>query len=117
VDVKDQSTKKCVLCWSMLSCIQYGCSGFAELVRIDDVFDWISCMNDVRGTEWSDLIGQHTPVVSVLDWERNDVVSEKLASEEGEWFALEWLGMVVGNHLVGRTMFDFKFPFSIWSVK
>ena len=68
-------------------------------------------MNEVRGTECWDLIGQHTPAVISLGWERNDVVSEELSSQEVEWFALEWLGMVVGNHLVSGTIFHFNVSF------
>jgi len=42
---------------------------------------------------------------------RDDVVSEQLLSKEIEWFALEWLGMVVGNHFVGRTAVNFNVSF------
>jgi len=38
-------------------------------------------------------------------------MSEELLSKEREWFALEWLGMVVCNHLVGRTTFNFTVYF------
>jgi len=50
---------------------------------------------------------------TVFDWERNrdDVVSEELSTQEIEWFALEWLGMVVGNHFVGRTVVNFDVSF------
>ena len=71
----------------------------------------MSCVNEVRGTEWTYLIVQHTPAVISLDWERNDVPSEQLSSQEVEWFAFERLGMGAGNHLVGVTMFDFNVSF------
>jgi len=50
---------------------------------------------------------------TVLDGERNrdDVVSEELLMQEIEWFALEWLGVVVGNHFVGRAVLDFDVSF------
>jgi len=50
---------------------------------------------------------------TVGDWERNrdDVVSEEWSTQEIEWFALEWLGVVVGNHFVGRTVVDFDVSF------
>jgi len=32
-------------------------------------------------------------------------------SQEVEWFALEWLGMVIGNHFVGRTVVNFNLSF------
>jgi len=46
-------------------------------------------------------------------WERNgdDFVSEELSTQEVEWFALEWLGVVVGNHFVGRTAMNFDVSF------
>jgi len=49
----------------------------------------------------------------VFNGERNgdDVVSEQLSSQEVEWCALEWLGMVVGNHFVGRTVVNFNVSF------
>jgi len=34
-------------------------------------------------------------------------MSEQLSSQEIEWFALEWLGMVIGNHFVGMTVMNF----------
>jgi len=50
---------------------------------------------------------------TVVGCERNwdDVVSEELSTQEIEWFALEWLGMVVSNHFVGRTVVDFDVSF------
>jgi len=50
---------------------------------------------------------------TVVGCERNrdDVVSEELSTQEIEWFALEWLGMVVGNHFVGRTVVNFDVSF------
>jgi len=50
---------------------------------------------------------------TVCDWEwnRDDVVSEELLTQETEWFALEWLGVVVGNHFVGRRVVDFDVSF------
>ena len=50
---------------------------------------------------------------TVFDWEwnRDDVVSEELSTQEIEWFALEWLGVVVGNHFVGRTAVNFDVSF------
>jgi len=50
---------------------------------------------------------------TVFDWEwnRDDVVSEELSTQEIEWFALEWLGMAVGNHFVGRTVVNFDVSF------
>jgi len=38
-------------------------------------------------------------------------VSEELSTQEIEWFALEWLGVVVGNHFVGRTVVNFDVSF------
>jgi len=38
-------------------------------------------------------------------------MSEELSTQEIEWFALEWLGVVVGNHFVGRTVVDFDVSF------
>jgi len=38
-------------------------------------------------------------------------VSEQLLSQEIEGFALEWLGMVVGNHFVGGTAVNFDVSF------
>jgi len=50
---------------------------------------------------------------TVFDCERNwdDVVSEELSTQEIEWFALEWLGVVAGNHFVGRTVVNFDVSF------
>jgi len=45
------------------------------------------------------------------EWNRDDVVSEKLPLQEIEWFALERLGMVVGNHFGGRTVVNFDVSF------
>ena len=42
---------------------------------------------------------------------RDDVVSEQLSSQKIEWFALEWLGMIVGNHFVGRTVMNLDVSF------
>jgi len=38
-------------------------------------------------------------------------VSEELSTQEIEWFALEWLGVLVGNHFVGRTVVNFDVSF------
>jgi len=38
-------------------------------------------------------------------------MSEELSTQEIEWFALELLGVVVGNHFVGRTVVDFDVSF------
>jgi len=38
-------------------------------------------------------------------------VSEEHAAQEIEWFALEWLGVVVGNHFVRRTAVNFDVSF------
>jgi len=38
-------------------------------------------------------------------------MSEELSTQEIEWFALEWLGVVVRNHFVGRTVVDFDVSF------
>ena len=50
---------------------------------------------------------------TVVGCEQNwdDVVSEELSTQEIEWFALEWLGMVVGNHFVRRTVVNFDVSF------
>jgi len=38
-------------------------------------------------------------------------VSEELSTQEIEWFALEWLGVVVSDHFVGRTIVNFDVSF------
>ena len=38
-------------------------------------------------------------------------MSEELSTQEIEWFALEWLGVLVGNHFVGRTVVNFDVSF------
>jgi len=50
---------------------------------------------------------------AVFDWERNwdGVISEQLSSQEVEWFALEWLGMVASNHFVGRAAMNLDVSF------
>jgi len=56
---KDQSTRRSELCWSMLSTCGYRAVGAPK----------ISLVNEVQcgtGTEWRDLIGQHTPAVHSL---------------------------------------------------
>ena len=38
-------------------------------------------------------------------------MSEEHATHKIEWFALEWLGVVIGNHFVGRTVVNFNVSF------
>jgi len=52
-DTNDQHAKKSELYWSMLS----ACSVDMWMWMMSPI--WISCMNAVHGSEWSDLIGQH----------------------------------------------------------
>jgi len=65
---KDQHTGKSELCWSLLSALLARC-------RCRDIAPKISLVNEIQcgtGTEWRDLIGQHTPAVHRL-WLRTEM--------------------------------------------